>query len=351
MPVRPLPRLRRPPGRPGGAADRLPRLRRHRDPARRLQHRVHRRGAVEAPSRAQRRPPSGLRPRRHHGGIRRPHPLPPARGPHARPRPRRRPLRRAEGPRGRLHRGDGPVSAAAILGCAGPALSPAERAFFRDADPWGFILFARNVKDPAQLLALTSEFRETVGRDAPIFVDQEGGRVARLRAPALARVAPAPRRLRPPQGRGSPAPPLPPHRPRAPRGGDRRQLHAPRRRGLPRDRRGHLHPCARPRRRDRRPQRPRGGRRAAGGGRAAGPQAPPRPRPRHRRQPLRPAGGGDPAARPGRHGLRRLPPSRGPAARHDRARGLRPRSMRTPRPPRPPPASPRSASASASTAC
>ncbi len=72
---------------------------------------------------------------------------------------------------------------ATILGCIGPTLSSDESAFFRAAAPWGFILFARNVEDPAQLRRLTAELRESVGRDAPIFVDQEGGRVQRLRAP------------------------------------------------------------------------------------------------------------------------------------------------------------------------
>ena len=73
---------------------------------------------------------------------------------------------------------------AAILGCAGPALTPAERAFFRDADPLGFILFQRNCAHPDQLRALVAELRETVGRgDAPVLIDQEGGRVARLKPP------------------------------------------------------------------------------------------------------------------------------------------------------------------------
>lgn len=72
---------------------------------------------------------------------------------------------------------------ATIFGCAGPRLLPEERAFYRDADPFGFILFARNVEDPAQLRRLTADLREAVGRDAPILVDQEGGRVQRLRAP------------------------------------------------------------------------------------------------------------------------------------------------------------------------
>jgi len=72
---------------------------------------------------------------------------------------------------------------AAIFGCAGPVLLAAERAFFRDCDPFGFILFARNVETPAQLRRLTESLREAVGREAPILVDQEGGRVQRLRAP------------------------------------------------------------------------------------------------------------------------------------------------------------------------
>lgn len=72
---------------------------------------------------------------------------------------------------------------AAIFGCAGPVLLPDERAFFADYQPFGFILFARNVEDPDQLRRLTHDLRDAVGRDAPILVDQEGGRVQRLRAP------------------------------------------------------------------------------------------------------------------------------------------------------------------------
>ena len=72
---------------------------------------------------------------------------------------------------------------ATIFGCAGPELVAEERDFFRDADPFGFILFARNIQTPAQVARLTSSLREAVGRDAPILVDQEGGRVQRLRAP------------------------------------------------------------------------------------------------------------------------------------------------------------------------
>ncbi len=72
---------------------------------------------------------------------------------------------------------------AAIFGLAGPRPTPAERALFAQADPWGFILFARNVENPAQLSALTRDLRACVGRDAPVLIDQEGGRVARLRGP------------------------------------------------------------------------------------------------------------------------------------------------------------------------
>jgi beta-N-acetylhexosaminidase len=72
---------------------------------------------------------------------------------------------------------------AAIFGCAGPALLADEAAFFRDSDPFGFILFARNVETPDQLRRLTADLRHAVGRDAPILIDQEGGRVQRLRSP------------------------------------------------------------------------------------------------------------------------------------------------------------------------
>lgn len=82
------------------------------------------------------------------------------------------------------------MTLAAIFGLAGPALTPAERDFFREADPWGFILFARNVADPDQLRRLTGELRMAVGREALITVDQEGGRVQRLRAPFWAEWVP-----------------------------------------------------------------------------------------------------------------------------------------------------------------
>ncbi|MCA3485702.1 MAG: beta-N-acetylhexosaminidase [Rhodobacter sp.] len=73
--------------------------------------------------------------------------------------------------------------AACILGCEGTALRAAERSFFAETSPWGFILFARNVDSPDQLRRLTGDLRDVVARDAPVFVDQEGGRVQRLRAP------------------------------------------------------------------------------------------------------------------------------------------------------------------------
>jgi beta-N-acetylhexosaminidase len=72
----------------------------------------------------------------------------------------------------------------AIYGCAGTVLSAAERDFFRDVQPWGFILFARNISDPVQVKALVEQLRDTVADDrAPVLIDQEGGRVARLKPP------------------------------------------------------------------------------------------------------------------------------------------------------------------------
>ncbi|HEY4077598.1 MAG TPA: beta-N-acetylhexosaminidase [Rhizomicrobium sp.] len=72
----------------------------------------------------------------------------------------------------------------AIYGCAGTTLSAMERDFFRDVKPWGFILFARNISEPMQVRALVQELRDTVGDGrAPVLIDQEGGRVARLKPP------------------------------------------------------------------------------------------------------------------------------------------------------------------------
>jgi beta-N-acetylhexosaminidase len=78
----------------------------------------------------------------------------------------------AEGPR------------AIVLGCAGESLTGFERRFFPAADPVGFILFRRNCSSPGQVRELVTALRGCVGRDdAPVLIDQEGGRVARLRPP------------------------------------------------------------------------------------------------------------------------------------------------------------------------
>jgi beta-N-acetylhexosaminidase len=70
-----------------------------------------------------------------------------------------------------------------IAGCAGLDLTPEERRFFGDSRPWGLILFRRNVESPAQVKALAESFRAIVGAEGAVLVDQEGGRVQRLRAP------------------------------------------------------------------------------------------------------------------------------------------------------------------------
>ncbi|WP_142850659.1 beta-N-acetylhexosaminidase [Telmatospirillum sp. J64-1] len=73
---------------------------------------------------------------------------------------------------------------AVILGCSGPTLTEEERDFFTRHNPLGFILFGRNIKTPEQVAALVGELRATVGReDAPVLIDQEGGRVQRLHPP------------------------------------------------------------------------------------------------------------------------------------------------------------------------
>ena len=71
-----------------------------------------------------------------------------------------------------------------ICGCAGLALTMRSAPSFGDEDPWGLILFKRNVADREQLRALTRSFRDCVGRaDAPVLIDQEGGRVQRMGPP------------------------------------------------------------------------------------------------------------------------------------------------------------------------
>ena len=84
---------------------------------------------------------------------------------------------------------------AAVFGCAGPELSQDEAAFFRDCDPLGFILFARNCQTPEQIRRLTADLRQAVGRaTAPVLMDHEGGRVQRLSHPPWRQV-PAPAAL------------------------------------------------------------------------------------------------------------------------------------------------------------
>ena len=72
-----------------------------------------------------------------------------------------------------------------VAGCAGASLTPQETAFFTEANPWGLIVFRRNCETPEQLKALTSAFRTAVGRrNAPVLIDQEGGRVQRMGPPS-----------------------------------------------------------------------------------------------------------------------------------------------------------------------
>jgi beta-N-acetylhexosaminidase len=76
------------------------------------------------------------------------------------------------------------MTRAFITGVAATSITPAERTFLREASPWGLILFKRNIDDPQQVSNLINDFREGVGRDdAPVLVDQEGGRVQRLGPP------------------------------------------------------------------------------------------------------------------------------------------------------------------------
>lgn len=87
------------------------------------------------------------------------------------------------------------AACAVILGCEGLQLTSWEKAFFAEADPFGFILFQRNCDSPDQVRGLVEALRETVCRgDAPVLIDQEGGRVQRLRPPHW-RSAPAPWRF------------------------------------------------------------------------------------------------------------------------------------------------------------
>lgn len=79
------------------------------------------------------------------------------------------------------------MAKAFISGCAGLVLTADERAFFARERPWGLILFARNISTPDQVRALVQDWRAVVGdADAPVLIDQEGGRVRRLRPPLVA---------------------------------------------------------------------------------------------------------------------------------------------------------------------
>src|SRR6266566_6597931 len=74
-----------------------------------------------------------------------------------------------------------------ITGVSGTELGDAEREFIRGERPWGFILFRRNVETPQQVTSLVGELRDAVGEPgAPVLIDQEGGRVQRLRPPVWA---------------------------------------------------------------------------------------------------------------------------------------------------------------------
>ena len=84
------------------------------------------------------------------------------------------------------------MPSAIVFDTEGPRLNADEKAFFRDADPWGFIVFARHCASADELRAHCAELREAVGRDAPIMIDQEGGRVTRMKPPVYpAHPAPA----------------------------------------------------------------------------------------------------------------------------------------------------------------
>lgn len=77
-------------------------------------------------------------------------------------------------------------SKAVIFGCAGPELLAEEASFFADTRPWGFILFGRNIASLAQVADLIASLRESIGRpDAPVLIDQEGGRVQRFKPPLV----------------------------------------------------------------------------------------------------------------------------------------------------------------------
>ncbi|MCV9965274.1 beta-N-acetylhexosaminidase [Pararhizobium sp. BT-229] len=78
-------------------------------------------------------------------------------------------------------------SKAFISGCKGLSITPDEKTFFAGERPWGFILFGRNIGEPEQISELVASLRDSIGNpEAPVLIDQEGGRVQRIRPPLVA---------------------------------------------------------------------------------------------------------------------------------------------------------------------
>ena len=213
---------------------------------------------------------------------------------------------------------------AAIFGCAGKRLSAEEKAFFAEVRPWGFILFARNVESADQVRALNEDLRAAAGDPgALVFVDQEGGRVQRLKPP-LARLR------RPAEAFGALYDRDPTTAREAVTLNHRLLAHELRALGFDADcapvldlRLPEGHDVIGDRAFGRDPSRVSDLGRAAidgllAGGVAAGDQAHPRPWPRHRRQPPRPAGGRDAAGGAGADRLRPVPRPGRRAHGHDR---------------------------------
>ena len=69
---------------------------------------------------------------------------------------------------------------AVIFGLSGTELTKEEKKFFKEVNPFGFILFSRNCENPKQVKKLTQSLNKCLGRDVPILIDEEGGRVSRL---------------------------------------------------------------------------------------------------------------------------------------------------------------------------
>src|SRR6516165_10311861 len=77
-----------------------------------------------------------------------------------------------------------------ITGLAGTTVTPAERTFLREREPWGFIIFKRNIETPAQVGRLIASIRDAVGRDAAVLGQQDGGRLAAIVPPHWLRYPP-----------------------------------------------------------------------------------------------------------------------------------------------------------------